>query len=141
MPSIGLEGITQTETLCHLLGDEWDITTHLVMPASAPEQELCQLAEQASQLPSLRWFFTRLDDTDSFGRIAEAGCRGDIPLSYWSVGGRVPEDIEPASPERLAECLMAQRYVMSSGLTHQRSVSSPMPAEQEPAEMCLHSNG
>ena len=56
------------------------------------------MAEQASRLPSLRWFFTGLDDTDSFGTIAELGCQADIPLSYWSVGREVPEDIEPASP-------------------------------------------
>jgi flagellar biosynthesis protein FlhF len=140
MPNIGSDGITQAEALCHLLGDEWDITTHLVVPASAREQELYRMAEQASQLPSLRWFFTRLDDINSFGTIAEVGGHADIPLSYWSVGRRVPDDIEPASVERLAEYLMAQRCVMPSAPAHQQSVSSSMPAEQETAEMCLHSN-
>ena len=140
MPSIESGGSTHAETLCRLLGDEWDITTHLVAPASASEQELCRLAEQASQLPSLRWFFTRLDDTESFGTIAERGCHADIPLSYWSVGRRVPEDIEPASPERLAECLMAQRYIMPFGPMHQGAAASPMTAEQESAEMCRHSS-
>jgi flagellar biosynthesis protein FlhF len=140
MPSIESGGSTHAETLCRLLGDEWDITTQLVVPASASEHELCRLAEQASRLPSLRWFFTKLDDTEAFGTIAERGCHADIPLSYWSVGQRVPEDIEPASPERLAECLMAQRYVMPFGPMHQRSVASPTPAEQEPAEVCRHSS-
>lgn len=140
MPSIESGGGTQAETLCRLLGEEWDITTQLVVPASACEQELCRIAEQASRLPSLRWFFTRLDDTKAFGTIAELGCRPDIPLSYWSVGRRVPEDIEPASPERLAECLLAQQYVTPSGQGHQRALSNPMTAESETAEVCLHSN-
>lgn len=98
------------------------------------------MAEQVSRLPSLRWFFTRLDDTKAFGTIAELGCRADIPLSYWSVGRRVPEDVEPASPERLAECLLARQYVAPSGQVHQRSLSNPTTAEQETAEVCLHSN-
>lgn len=140
MPGIESGGGMQAETLCRLLGDEWDITTQLVVPASACEQELCRIADQASGLPSLRWFFTRLDDTKAFGTMAELGCRADIPLSYWSVGRRVPEDIEPASPERLAECLLARQYVTPSGQVHQRSLSNPMTAEQETAEVCLHSN-
>ena len=140
MPSIESGGNTHAETLCRLLGDEWGITTHLVVPASASEPELCRMAEQASRLPSLRWFFTRLDDTESFGTIAELGCKADIPLSYWSVGRRVPEDIEPASPERLAECLMSQRYVVPCGPMHQPSGASPMTAEREPAELCRHAS-
>ncbi|MDX2250689.1 MAG: hypothetical protein NW202_00240 [Nitrospira sp.] len=140
MPSIESGGGTLAETLCRLLGDGWDITTQLVVPASACEQELCRIAEQASRLPSLHWFFTRLDDTKAFGTIAELGCRADIPLSYWSVGRRVPEDIEPASPARLAACLLAQQYVTPSGQVHQRSLSNPMTADQETAEVCLHSN-
>jgi flagellar biosynthesis protein FlhF len=140
MPSIESGGCAQAEALCRMLGDEWDITTHLVVPASAREQELRRMAEQASRLPSLRWFFTRLDDTESFGTIAELGCHAGIPLSYWSIGRRVPEDIEPASVERLAGCLMAQRYVTASGpVVHQRSVPSPMTAEQEIADVCLQS--
>jgi flagellar biosynthesis protein FlhF len=140
MPSVESGGGMQAETLCRLLGDEWDITTQLVVPASACEQELCRIAEQASGLPSLRWFFTRLDDTKAFGTMAELGCRADIPLSYWSVGRGGAADIEPASPERLAECLLARQYVTPSGQVHQRSLSNPMRAEQETAEVCLHSN-
>ncbi len=140
LPSVESGGSTYAETLCRLLGNEWDTTTHLVVPASACEQELRRMAEEASRLPSLRWFFTRLDDTESFGAIAELGCHPAIPLSYWSVGPRVPEDIEPASPERLAECLMAQRYPTLSGPEGRGSLWSPMPAEQETAEVCLHSN-
>jgi flagellar biosynthesis protein FlhF len=140
MPNLGSGGSTQAETLCGLLGDEWEISTHLVVPASAREQELRRMAEQASRLPSLRWFFTRLDETESFGTIAELGCRTAIPLSYWSIGRRVPEDIEPASPKRLAEWLMAQRSLTSSGSAHQQTAPSPKTAEQEPAEVCLQSN-
>ncbi len=140
VPSIESGGITQAETLCRLLGDEWDITTQLVVSASAPEQELRRMAEQASRLPSLRWFFTRLDDTESFGTITELGCHAGIPLSYWSVGPQVPGDLEPASPERLAECLMAQRYVTPSRPVLPQSVPSQMTADQDPAEVCLQSN-
>jgi flagellar biosynthesis protein FlhF len=31
-------------------------------------------------------------------------------LSYWSAGQRVPEDLEIATPERLASFLTAQHY-------------------------------
>jgi flagellar biosynthesis protein FlhF len=139
MPDIDSGGSAQAEALCRLLGDEWDITTHLVVPASAREQDLRRMAEQASRLPSLRWLFTRLDDTESYGTIAELACHVGIPLSYWSIGRRVPEDIEPASLERLAECLIARRSVTASAPVPQRSVPSPMAAERRSAEICLQS--
>ena len=53
-------------------------------------------------LPDLRLFFTKLDETDSSGTIFEVGHATGVPLSYWSVGRRVPGDIEVASPEELA---------------------------------------
>lgn len=137
LPSLESGGSTQAETLCRLLGDEWDITTQLVVPASAREPELRRMAAHASRLPSLRWLFTKLDDTDSYGTIVELGCHAGIPLSYWSIGPRVPEDFEPVSLERLAECLMAQRDVTVSGPVSQPSVPSPMRAEQETADVCL----
>ncbi|MBH0194119.1 MAG: hypothetical protein HP494_00645 [Nitrospira sp.] len=61
----------------------------------------------------MRLLFTKLDDTESFGTIFDVARHTGLPLSYWGVGQRIPEDIELASPERLAECLMAQRYVVS----------------------------
>jgi flagellar biosynthesis GTPase FlhF len=51
----------------------------------------------------------------------EAGCmlshllevlRGtDSPLSYWTTGQIVPDDIEPATPDRLARLMLAKERI------------------------------
>lgn len=112
MPGVGPDDVSSARELYRLLGEESDMTTHVVLPASAQERDLCRIVERVQDLPSLHILFTKLDETESFGVIFELARRTGVPLSYWGVGQRVPEDIELAAPERLAEFLLAQRYVM-----------------------------
>jgi flagellar biosynthesis protein FlhF len=99
------------------------VTTHLVFPASTREQELCRIARRLSDLPQLRLLFTKLDETESFGAIFEVAHQTGLPLSYWSIGRRVPGDIEVASSERLAALLTAERSATFQTLGR-RSVQS-----------------
>ncbi len=56
--------------------------------------------------------FSKLDETDAFGALYELSHQSGIPLSYWSAGQRVPEDLEVASAQRLAELLLGRRYTV-----------------------------
>jgi flagellar biosynthesis protein FlhF len=49
--------------------------------------------------------FTKLDETLKLGNVLAAAVRSKIPLSYFSFGQRVPDDIELAQPQRLAQRL------------------------------------
>lgn len=113
MPGVGPEDVSSAAELHRLIGEESVVTTHVVLPASSQERDLRRVLDRVKDLPLLRLLFTKLDDTESFGTIFDVARHTGLPLSYWGVGQRVPEDIELASPERLAECLMAQRYVVS----------------------------
>jgi flagellar biosynthesis protein FlhF len=113
MPGVGPEEVSSAAELHRLLGEESAITTHVVLPASSQERDLHRVLDRVKDLPSLRLLFTKLDDTESLGVILDVASHTGLPLSYWGIGQRVPEDIELASPERLAECLLAQRYVVS----------------------------
>jgi flagellar biosynthesis protein FlhF len=108
MPGIGPEDLALAAELRRLLPKE-AVTTHLVFPASTREQELCRITRRLSDLPQLRLLFTKLDETESFGAIFEVAHQTGLPLSYWSIGRRVPGDIEVASSERLAALLTAER--------------------------------
>ena len=110
MPGVGPDEVSSARELHRLLRDESDVATHLVLPASTREQDLRRIVARVKELPLLRLLFTKLDETESFGTIFELAHQTGVPLSYWSVGQRVPEDIEIASPERLAAFLAAQRY-------------------------------
>jgi flagellar biosynthesis protein FlhF len=123
MPGVGPEDVSAAAQLHRLIGEESVITTHVVLPASSQEKDLRRILERVKDLPLLRLLFTKLDDTESFGTIFDVARHTGLPLSYWGVGQRVPEDIELASPERLAECLMAQRYVVSRAPMNRPPVS------------------
>jgi flagellar biosynthesis protein FlhF len=122
MPGIGPGDLALADELRRLLPHE-AVTTHLVLPASTREQELCRITRRLSDLPQLRLLFTKLDETESFGTIFEVAHQTGVPLSYWSVGRRVPGDIEVASSERLAALLTVERSAHSQALVH-RSVHS-----------------
>lgn len=111
MPGVGPDDVASAKELHQLLTDEAAMDIHLVVPASMREQDLLRLYDRVKDLPLLRLLFTKLDETSSFGTVFELAHQTGAPLSYWSAGQRVPEDLEIATPERLAAFLMAQRYV------------------------------
>ncbi|HMS86229.1 MAG TPA: flagellar biosynthesis protein FlhF [Nitrospira sp.] len=101
MPGITPADLALAHDLCGLLKQD-SIATHLVLPASIRARDACRMTGCVRALPDLRLFFTKLDETESAGTIFETVHATGVPLSYWSVGRRVPGDIEVASPEVLA---------------------------------------
>jgi flagellar biosynthesis protein FlhF len=111
MPGVRPDDVSSALELHRMLGEDADVATHVTLPACARAGELRGIIDRVGVLPSLHLVFTKLDETASFGTVYDVAQQTGLPLSYWGVGQRVPEDIEPASPERLAEFLIAQRYV------------------------------
>jgi flagellar biosynthesis protein FlhF len=140
MPGVGPNDVSSAQELHQYLGDELDVATHVVLPASAREGDLRNIIERVKPLPSLRILFTKLDETESFGTMFNVAYQTGVPLSYWGVGQRVPEDIERASPDRLAEFLMAQRYVMSRDRDRQDSALPEPVHAPEPVGSISESN-
>ncbi len=106
----GEQDLALVHTLHQLLKTEPEVQTHVVVSASTREQDLQRQIAQIHALPLLRLLFTKLDETDSFGALYELSHQSGIPLSYWSAGQRVPDDLEIAAPQRLAEFLLGRRY-------------------------------
>jgi flagellar biosynthesis protein FlhF len=51
--------------------------------------------------------FTKLDETGSYGPILSEAARTGKPLSFFTNGQRIPEDLETASRERLMDLVLA----------------------------------
>ena len=109
-PGFGEADLALVHDLHRALADEAEVQTHLVAPASMREQDLHRQLVRVQDLPLLRLLFTKLDETEGFGSLYDLAYHGGIPLSYWSAGQRVPEDLEAATPQRLAEFLIRRRY-------------------------------
>ncbi|MDK2744028.1 MAG: flagellar biosynthesis protein FlhF [Nitrospira sp. BO4] len=124
MPGVGPDDLTLAKELRHLLAKE-TVTTHLVLPASIAEREARRITERLHDLPKLSLLFTKLDETESYGSIFEVAHRSGVPLSYWSVGRRVPGDIEIASADRLAALITAEGSRGSVGQSVRSSGAAP----------------
>lgn len=127
MPGIGPDELRMTKELYRLL-PEGTVTTDVVLPASTGTHEAHRITRCLGDLPRLRLLFTKLDETESLGTIFEVANQASIPLSYWSVGRRVPGDLEVASSERLAALLTAEGtagYRVFSRQSEGASVATP----------------
>jgi len=82
------------------------VEVHLVLSATTRERDLMQYTTHYRGIPFNRLLFTKLDETTGVGGAFDLMKKTGMPLSYFCVGQRVPEDLELARPERLAELLL-----------------------------------
>ncbi|MGD1070270.1 MAG: hypothetical protein ABSB15_09025 [Bryobacteraceae bacterium] len=85
-----------------------DIDTHLVLTASMRQRDLENAVNRFEVFHPSALIFTRLDETDSLGAIFCEAARTRRPVSFFCDGQLVPENIEPATRERLTESLVRQ---------------------------------
>jgi len=78
----------------------------LVMPSSAKYEDLKATYNNFSFLNVDTFMFTKLDETLGFGNIFSLSYETKKPISYFSIGQEVPEDLICASSDFLVECLL-----------------------------------
>jgi flagellar biosynthesis GTPase FlhF len=94
--------------LAGFLEHRQDIDVHLVLTASTTQIDLECAAKRFAAFRPSALIFTRLDETQSFGPIFCEALRTGTPVSFFCDGQMVPEDIQAASGDRLAESLVHQ---------------------------------
>lgn len=85
---------------------KYNIDVVLVMPSSIKYDDLKATYENFSTLNVDTLMFTKLDETRGFGNIFSLAYETKKPISYFSVGQEVPEDLVCASSDFLVECLL-----------------------------------
>ncbi|MCF6340132.1 MAG: flagellar biosynthesis protein FlhF [Sulfurimonas sp.] len=85
---------------------KYNIDVVLVMPSSIKYEDLQATYENFSSLKIDTLMFTKLDETRGFGNIFSLAYETKKPISYFSVGQEVPEDLVIASSDFLIECLL-----------------------------------
>ena len=86
--------------------EDKSVTVHLVLSATASWSNLLETVERFKGLAPESVVFTKLDETNAFGTLLGTALRGQLPLSYFTTGQRVPEDIEVATPERVVDLIL-----------------------------------
>jgi len=79
------------------------IETHLVLAAPVTESVQLDTIRRYQSLPIQNIIMTKLDETPRYGSMYTLLSHAGIPVSYLSAGQRVPEDLEPATRQRLVD--------------------------------------
>jgi flagellar biosynthesis protein FlhF len=85
-----------------------NIDVHLVLTASMRSSDLADAADRFSIFRPAKLLFTRLDETSSFASVFCEAIRQQKPLSFLCAGQLIPEDLEPASKDKIASSLVGQ---------------------------------
>ena len=84
----------------------YDVDVVLVMPSSIKYEDLKVTYDNFASLGVDTLMFTKLDETKGFGNIFSLAYETKKPISYFSVGQEVPEDLVCGSSDFLIECLL-----------------------------------
>ena len=98
----------QMEELTSLLAAYARMEKHLVVSATTKEQDAVQIIERFAPCKPDCIIFTKMDETQTFGMVLNLLANRGLPLSFLSNGQSVPDDIIPATAERLAELLLRE---------------------------------
>ena len=90
-----------------LFGVQEKIQHHLVLSATTDYHNLLHAAEQFGVLPYESYIFTKLDETRDVAAMLNFLIFRKRPVSHFTFGQQVPEDIRPASKKELASLVVS----------------------------------
>lgn len=81
---------------------------YLCLSATTKDRELEEILNRFSIFPISKVVFTKLDECESVGCIVNLLLKANLQIAYFTTGQRVPEDIEVATSEKLAELILKE---------------------------------
>jgi flagellar biosynthesis protein FlhF len=85
-----------------------EVHAYLVLSATSGYQNLLHMDKRFNALPIRSYIFTKLDETGDASSMVNFLVSQQKPVSYFSVGQQVPEDIEIASKKKIASMLLSE---------------------------------
>ena len=105
-PGMSQQNEKQINKLKSIFEGVSNIQIHLLMSATSNNSTLMNILEKFKAFSINRLIFSKLDESTTFGNIVNQMCRSKIPVSYFTNGQEVPENIEIASLERLVSLII-----------------------------------
>lgn len=82
--------------------------THLVLSTTAECAAIKDIFDKFSMYRPERVLLTKLDELPAWGKLLDIARLAPLPVSFLATGQDVPDDIETASPERLAALIAGE---------------------------------
>lgn len=92
--------------LRHMLASIEGVQSVLLMSATTKDSDMNEVVSRFKIFHPVGLVFSKLDETSVYGCIYNTQKRTGLPLLYFTVGQRVPEDIEKASAERVVDLVL-----------------------------------
>jgi flagellar biosynthesis protein FlhF len=92
--------------LRHMLASIDGLQSALMISATTKDTDISEVVTRFRLFNPVGMVFSKLDETSVYGCIYNVHRRSGLPLLYFTVGQRVPEDIEKASAERVVDLVM-----------------------------------
>ncbi len=111
-PGHGPRDMDAAGDLARFLASREDIDTHLVLTASMKSADLTRVVDRFEIFRPRKLLFTRLDETETFGPILNQAVRTAKPVSFLASGQQIPEDLEPATAERILDLVLRREETL-----------------------------
>jgi flagellar biosynthesis GTPase FlhF len=92
--------------LAQFLAGQAGIQKHLILPAPARCADMDRISSAYEIFRPTHLLFSRMDETALFGPALSEAMGRNLPVSFFSLGARVPEDITEASADFIADRLL-----------------------------------
>lgn len=87
-----------------------EVCVQLVLPATMRASDMRAVVRRWAIFRPDQLIFTRMDETSAYGGCVAAALESRKPLSWVSTGQDIPEDLEPASPDRIFGALPMHEF-------------------------------
>ena len=108
-PGISQKDTRQLGELRDLLDNVRPVEIHLLLSAVTKEKDFIRILDKFRVIPINSLIFTKLDESSEYGDLLNQLIRTKIPVSYFTNGPQVPEDIEVATLEKLVDLILVQK--------------------------------
>jgi len=94
------------EELRKMITNDLAISSHLLLSVPTRESEMNKAAINFRPLKFQSYIFTKTDEAEKCGSIINQIMKLNLPISYFTTGQNVPEDIEKANKKNILELLL-----------------------------------
>ncbi len=108
-PGYAAADMEEAEEMARFLAQHPAIEVQLVAAASMRAADLTSALDRFEIFSPAKLIFTRLDETSAWGSAISESIRTAKPISFLGTGQQIPEDLEPATTERLLERVLERQ--------------------------------
>lgn len=89
----------------NFLDNKIPLEVFLCLSATTKDRELEEILNRFRIFQISKVVFTKIDECESFGNMVNLLMKDNLQIAYFTTGQRVPEDIEIATPAKLADMI------------------------------------